>query len=89
MGTFNNAAAPVTQAIDFTTGLKPQSDLALAIVQSPVQTIAHWIAATRQALQDAARLRDLIDTYLRTGIEVILEPQVLNGSGAAPTSAGL
>ena len=89
VGTFNNAAAPVAQAIDLTTGLKPQSDLALAIVQSPVQTIAHWIAATRQALQDASRLRDLIDTYLRTGIEVILEQQVLNGSGTAPNLRGI
>ena len=89
VATFTNAAAPVAQAVDLATGLKPQSDLTLAVVQSPVQTIAHWIAATRQALQDAPRLRDLIDNYLGVGIELTLEQQVLNGNGTAPNLRGI
>ena len=48
VATFDNQAVEVAEE-----AAKPQSDLTFAIVQSPVQTIAHWIAATRQALADA------------------------------------
>lgn len=87
--TGTNAAAPVAQAIDQATGLKPESSMTFAVKQLPVQTIAHWIAATRQAIQDASRLSDMIDQFLRSGIETVLENQILNGDGTAPNLRGI
>ena len=49
---FTNAAATVSE----TTGaLKPQSDIKFDIATSSVTTIAHWVLATRQILDDAPR----------------------------------
>lgn len=87
-----NNAAPVAEAADITTGgtgVKPQSDLALARVNAPVKTIAHWIAATKQALADAGQLRTLIDAFLLYGLEEELEDQMVNGSGVGDNFTGI
>jgi HK97 family phage major capsid protein len=89
MNSFTNAAAEVAEAIDQATGTKPESTMDFAVVQSPVQNIAHWMAVTRRALADAPQMRDLIDTQLRLGIDLRLEAQVLNGNGTAPNLRGI
>jgi len=91
MTAFTNAAAPVAEATDVAgvTGLKPQSDLALEKVSEPVRTLAHWVAATRRALSDAAQLRTLIDGRLRMGLLQVLETQLVSGSGVGENLLGL
>jgi HK97 family phage major capsid protein len=84
-----NAAAPTAEATDQTTGTKPESTFTLVKITAPVRTIAHWLAATKRALSDAAQLRTLIDEFLRYGLEEEIEDQVINGSGAGENFSGI
>ncbi len=54
-------------------GLKPESSLTLDLKTAAVKTIAAWIGASRQILQDAPRLRQLIDDELTYEVERVLE----------------
>jgi HK97 family phage major capsid protein len=88
---FDNAAATVAEAaVDGTpSGAKPQSSIAFTRVTTPVETIATWMAATRQQLADAGQLRSLIDNQGRLMIQLEEEDQLLNGNGTAPNISGL
>lgn len=68
---------------------KPESDMALAMRTVPTQVIAHWIAASRQVLDDLPQLRDLIDGELRYGLMEVEEAQILNGNGVGANLHGL
>lgn len=82
---FTNAAARVPEATTTTdeAGRKPESSLALEIVQAAVKTIAHFFAITRQILSDAPQLQSIIDTFGRDGLELVLEQKIMNGAGGA------
>lgn len=90
---YTNNAAEVkewdTDETPDTFGKKPESDLAFDLQNSPVQTIAHWVAASRNVLDDAPRLRNLIDTKLVEGLRRRLEGQVVAGNGTAPNLRGI
>lgn len=88
---FTNAAAETAEATDVSgaSGTKPQSDAAFQVVQSPVQTIPHWFAATKRALADAGQLRAIVDQLLTGGIQLRLEQQLVNGNGTAPNLRGV
>lgn len=79
-----NAAAETAEG-----GTKPESALAFELVNSPVQTIAHWIPVTRQAMDDAAGLASVIDSELRYGLELREDSQLLNGNGTSPNLQGI
>lgn len=81
---FTNSAAV---ALENT--LKPQSDLATNLVQAPIATIAHWIRATKQILDDAPALQAYIDTRLRYGLALAEDAQILTGSGTGGNLHGL
>jgi HK97 family phage major capsid protein len=87
----DNQAAPVAEATATSggTGVKPESDLVLEVVQAPVKTIATWLAATRRALADAGQLRTLIDNELRYMVQEELEDQIVAGSGTGENFTGL
>jgi HK97 family phage major capsid protein len=82
---FTNAAARVPEATSTTddAALKPESSIALEIVQTAVKTIAHFFAITRQILSDAPQLQTIIDTFGRDGLELVLEEKIINGAGGA------
>ena len=82
---FTNAAARVPEATTTSdeSGRKPESSIALDIVQAAVKTIAHFFAITRQILADAPQLQSIIDTFGRDGLELVLEEKVINGAGGA------
>lgn len=83
---FTNAAATVSE----TTGaLKPQSDIKFDIATSSVTTIAHWVLATRQILDDAPMLQSYIDGRLRYGLALVEENQLLNGGGTGTDLNGI
>lgn len=88
---FDNAAAAVAQAAagGNPSGAKPQSAIGWARETAPVQTIATWMAATRQALMDAAQIRSLIDNQGRLMIQLEEEDQVLAGNGNSPNLEGI
>lgn len=81
-----NAAATVSETAGTT---KPQSDLQLNVVTSNVTTIAHWVQATRQILDDIPQLRSYIDGRLMYGLGFVEDNQLLNGSGTGTDLDGI
>lgn len=79
-----NAAATVAEG-----ALKPESGLAFELVSTPIRTIAHWIPASRQILDDAPQLAGVIDSELLRGLKFVEENQLLNGSGTGTDLSGL
>lgn len=82
---FQNMAAIVAAEGD----LKPQSDIAFDLVNTPVVTIAHWLKASKQILDDAPMLASYIDGRLRYGLEYVEELQLLMGSGSGGNLNGV
>lgn len=60
---------------------KNESALTFEKKTSAVETIAHWIPASRQVLSDAPQLRGLIDGRLRFGLKLNEDNQLLYGDG--------
>ncbi len=83
---FTNAAATVSEVTGPT---KPQSDIQFDIVTTAVTTIAHWVTATKQILDDAPMLQSYIDQRLRYGLAYVEEQQLLNGSGTGTNLNGI
>jgi HK97 family phage major capsid protein len=83
---FTNSAATVTETAGTA---KPQSEIKFDIVTSNVTTIAHWVLATRQILDDAPMLRSYIDGRLRYGLRYAEELQLLNGDGLTTNLNGV
>jgi HK97 family phage major capsid protein len=68
---------------------KPESDLTFAQATAPVRTIAHWMRASRQMLDDAAQLQSAVDGELRYGLMLEEEAQLLAGDGTGQNLLGL
>lgn len=81
---FNNNAAPVAEG-----ATKPQSDIKLDLKSSSAKVIAHWMKASRQALDDVSFLRSMIDQRLIYGLSFAEENQLLNGDGTGQNLSGL
>jgi HK97 family phage major capsid protein len=62
---------------------KPESAINLVTKTAVVGTYAHWVAITRQALEDAPMLRAYVDGRLRDGLLDRIEDLVLNGDSGA------
>lgn len=58
---------------------KPESTISFTPKSAPISTVAHWVAATRQVLDDLPALRSYIDGRLREGLVHKIEDLVLNG----------
>jgi HK97 family phage major capsid protein len=86
---FTNAAAPVAEAVDVTTGTKPESAMTFQKVSTTVKTLAHWVPVTRRAISDGGQLRTIIDNFLRYGLEEEVEDQIINGAGTGENFTGL
>jgi HK97 family phage major capsid protein len=81
---FTNAAATVAEG-----GTKPQSELKYDKDTVTARTIAHWVLASRQILEDIPQLQGLIDTDLRYGLAFVEDVQLLSGSGAGEDLNGI
>ena len=81
---FTNASAVAPEK-----SLKPQSDLTFDIESATVKTLAHWIPATRQIIQDAPMLRNYVDGRLTYGLALTEEAQILYGDGVGDNMAGI
>lgn len=83
---FTNNAATVSE----TSGAaKPQSEIKFDIVTTAVTTLAHWVLATKQILDDVAQLQSYIDGRLRYGLQYVEENQLLNGGGTGTDLNGI
>src|SRR5690606_16425191 len=80
----NLNAAPVAEG-----ALKPGSDLQMVLETFSTRTIAHWMKASRQILDDAPQLRGMIDTELLYGLRLEEDSQLLNGDGTGQNLLGL
>lgn len=82
---FTNAAATQQAEGD----LKAESTMKFDLKQSPVVTIAHFVVASKQILDDAPMLQSYIDSRLRYGLSYEEERQILNGTGSGGDLDGL
>jgi HK97 family phage major capsid protein len=82
--TRTNAAAPVGEGL-----AKPYSDFAWSSATVVVRVLAHLAKITRQAMDDAPRLMDEIDSEMRYGLGYVEERQFLYGSGVGQNLHGI
>ena len=88
--TTNNAAETAeASATAGVTGTKPESAITFVVENTPLRMIAHWIPATRQALQDMPQLRGIVDDELVEGVNRRVNTQILSGDGIAPNLTGI
>lgn len=81
---FTNNAATVAEG-----NLKPQSELKYDNDVWTVKTIAHWVLASKQVLDDVPVLQSLIDSDLRYGLDFVEDNQLLNGTGVGTDMLGV
>ncbi|WP_088887141.1 phage major capsid protein [Diaphorobacter nitroreducens] len=83
---FTNNAGPVDEN---PADPKPESDITFEEDSAPVRTIAHYIRASKQILDDVTQLQAYIDGRLLYGLKVKEEAQLLNGSGVGLNLNGI
>jgi HK97 family phage major capsid protein len=83
---FTNNAATVTETAGTT---KAQSDIKFDLMNASVTTIAHFVLATKQILDDVPQLQSYIDGRLRYGLMYVEENQLLNGGGTGTDLNGV
>jgi HK97 family phage major capsid protein len=83
---FTNSAATVTETAGTA---KAQSEIKFDIENDAVTTIAHWVLATKQILDDVPMLQSYIDGRLRYGLMYVEENQLLNGGGTGTDLNGI
>jgi HK97 family phage major capsid protein len=83
---WTNSAATVSETAG---SAKPQSEIKFDIATSSVTTIAHWVLATRQILDDVPQLRSYIDGRLLYGLGYVEETQLLMGGGTGTDLNGI
>lgn len=89
----DNAAAMVAErtgvAPNDVFGLKPQSNIRFNIKTTPIRTLAHWVPASRNVLDDEPQLRGIIDTRLMYGLRLVEDEQILLGDGTGQNLLGI
>ena len=81
---FTNGAAPVAEG-----ALKPESQLTFTKETANVRTIAHWIQASRQIMDDAQMLESYVNNRLMYGLALKEEEQLLSGDGTGDNLLGV
>lgn len=69
--------------------LKPQSNITFDLKSVPVRTIAHFMKASRQIMDDAPQLRSVIDGRLTYGLQFVEEGELLYGDGTGQHLLGI
>lgn len=81
---FVNAAYPQTEG-----EAKGESAITFETATAKVGTIAHWIPATRQVLEDLPELQRFVNGTLLYGLKLQEEYQLLRGDGLGDELSGL
>jgi len=69
--------------------LKNESSITYDLAQVVVATLAHWVPASKQILQDAPMLQRVIGDTLLYGLKLKEESELLTGDGTAGSLSGL
>jgi Phage capsid family. len=69
--------------------VKGESALGFTLSYAPVQTLAHWIPASKQVLDDAQALQGYNNQRLGYFLKLEEEDEILNGSGTGVELSGL
>ena len=86
----NNAGPTVAGSPEaFENVTKPESGITFTLATEAVQTIAHWIPASKQVIADSAQLQGYISGRLTYGLKLKEETQLLSGTGANGELNGL
>jgi HK97 family phage major capsid protein len=87
----DNAAATVAERTNDNSnfGLKPKSNINFGTKSTPIKTIAHWIPAHRNTLDDEPTLRNIVDTRLMYGLRLEEDAQLLLGDGQGENLLGI
>lgn len=83
---YTNSAATVTETAGTA---KAQSEIKFEVVNGAVTTIAHWVLATRQILDDVPMLQSYINERLIWGLKYVEDNQLLNGGGTGTDLNGI
>lgn len=87
------AAGPVPEregtAPNDTFGLKPRSNIRFDLKTTPIRTLAHWIPASRNVLDDEPQLRGIVDTRLLYGLRLVEDEEILLGDGTGNHLLGI
>jgi HK97 family phage major capsid protein len=86
---FTNAAAPQFSGGAVENVAKAESNLTFSLENKPVITLAHWIAASKQVLDDASMLQSYIEGRMLYGLRLEEEKQLLLGSGTNGSLQGI
>jgi Phage capsid family. len=81
---FTNNAATVAEK-----ALKPESDITFSKETANVKTVAHWIQASRQVMDDAPMLQSYVNNRLMYGLALKEEDMLLNGDGTGDDLEGI
>ncbi|WP_324028800.1 phage major capsid protein [Pantoea sp. JZ2] len=81
---FTNSAASVKEK-----AMKPESDITFSKQTANVKTIAHWVQASRQVMDDAPMLQSYVNNRLMYGLALVEEGQLLNGDGQEDNLTGI
>ena len=79
----NNAGPQVSGSPEaFENVTKPESGITFTLVSEAVQTLAHFIPASKQVIEDSASLQSFINGRLMYGLKLKEETQLLLGTGS-------
>ena len=84
ISSFSKVVSPQTEG-----SAKAESEMKFATTSCPVRTVATWIPATRQILDDFGALRATIEGSLLFALEEEIEDQILAGDNAGQNLNGL
>jgi HK97 family phage major capsid protein len=73
--------ATATSSTGYSNAAKPEASMAFDIIQAGVKTIAVWIPATRQILEDVPQIESLIENFLMDDVNLKLEDEMISGVG--------
>lgn len=82
---FSSGASPS----EFELVAKNKSDVTFDLQTAPVRTMAHYMVASRQILDDASMLRNYIDGRLTYGLMLNEDDNILNGDGTGGALSGI
>lgn len=89
---FTNSAAPQGDGSSpqvYENVAKAESGITFTLAYEAIQTIAHWIPASKQVLQDATMLQGYVNARLTYGLKLVEETQLLLGDGTGANLNGL
>ena len=86
---FTNNAGPQYSSPATENVAKPESGITFTLANAAVVTLAHWIPASRQVLEDSPMLQSYINGRLMYGLKLEEEEELLNGDGTSGKLNGI